>query len=837
MKKFLSMGIILSLCMAIGLIYSSVAIGGNHSLTKWENGKFDLVISLGWYATAADKVKLEQILELFAQDVWTMTEKNHSIRRLYVYPPNQVTNTTRDWHKADIRFLNNADAANAHVAGFMKAGDRIFIDDDMSDINEAGHALAHELGHYAYALYDEYAKDNQPPRDSSPQKNDNAKNTLMCAHWTYQNLSIPADYADRTKRNTAHYRMYGESCWETLITPVAYDSLLGLLGYLGYKNTRYKFTDLQSLDAIPALTNPVDNPDVEIIWMEGSEACIIVDVSGSMSSDGKMAMAQSGAKGYLDKLILDNDYAAIIKFESSASVVGALSKLDAATKTAFKATIDAMTANGGTDIGEALSLGLSTLTGSPRKGTFKYIILLTDGISESGALVPVPALRAANIPVFAIGLGADADMSTLNSIASGTSGKSYYGATAAAINAIYSDIASITTDDKLTARIKDNLNIAGKNTSSTTVVVDSSAQKAVFTASYPAGDTMAMVLTDPDGNVVNAGNVDTYANIVGIFEDGYINYEVTDPTIGNWIMELTCSASAGDSEIIMEAKTNSEFAIDLNVEGGTFPDPIVLAATVSRDYPITGLDIIATVTAPDNTEYTLDLLDDGNPPDAVAGDGLYTGAIINYQDGYYDFAVLASNADGNAVETSTGVITKQGSDSVDTAVADDFELLGSVQLEASGVDTYTHPNDFANAQALTIDGDLTPGIIQQDEDVNYYFFNATDGTSYTIYTNGLFPTTMETLVKIYSESDTGNVLLEDSRSMNGVASKIVYEADDDEKVYVTVEHGSPGTGIFGLGVRVAQPADGNPKTGIGAGIIPASKMTLTKDGCFISCIK
>jgi len=256
------------------LLSTSQLWSATHSLTRWEDGKFDLVVSLGWTPDAADKTKLKTVFELFAQDVWTMTEGHHSIRRLYVYTPNTDTNKARDWSKADIRFLNTADAANATIAGFKKTG-RIFVDDDLSDLSEVGHALAHELGHYAYAVYDEY-KDDQGPKPGFPHTNDTPKDSIMNYHWQWQNFSVPDDYESLTERRTAHYRMYGESIWETLVADKVYDSLWGGLGYLGYQNDRYLFSDLQGLDSPPLpLKKPTDNPKLEIIYMEGSEACII----------------------------------------------------------------------------------------------------------------------------------------------------------------------------------------------------------------------------------------------------------------------------------------------------------------------------------------------------------------------------------------------------------------------------------------------------------------------------------------------------------------------------------------------------------------------------------
>ncbi len=777
---------------------------GTHSLSKWESGKFDLVVSLGWIPTTADKTKLKTVFELFAQDVWTMTEGKHSIRRLYVYPPNPVTNKARDWKKADIRFLNTADAANATIAGFKKVG-RIYVDDDLSDLNEVGHALAHELGHYAYAVYDEY-KDDQGPKPGFPHTNDTPKDTIMNQHWTWQHYSVPADYTNAAKRKTAHYRMYGESIWETLISDASLDSLWAELGLLGYKNTRFGFTDLQSLDSVPSpLTKPTNNPNVEIIYMEGSEACIIIDDSGSMGSDNKMASAISGAKSYLDKLTVDSDYAAVVSFNSSATTIGALSLLDIATKTQFKTAIDGLTAGGGTNFDDALSAGYNILNDSTRKGTFKYIVFLSDG--EASVPYGVLAqLKAANIPVYAIGLGAGADMAALGAIASGTDGKSFFAATAAALNAIYSDISSVTTDDKLTARIKENLNLS-KNTASAEVVVDSTCKNATFSSSFPSSDTMAMELTMPDGTKVNIDNVDTFSNIALTAESGYIIYKVTDPAKGTWALELAASALSGESEVIIEGKTDSDYAISTIVQGGSYPDPILVVAEVTRNYPISGLTVDATVTAPDDTVSILPLYDDGISPDAVAEDGQYTGAISNYMDGNYQFEVFASNDTGSAVETSKGVALKNGTSSVTIPIAEDFAAMEATNLTASGVAAFIPNTIIGAAVELAVNGNKISGIIENDEDISYYYFNTVAGSSYTIYTSGLFNDTMKTLVTIYDSDKLDIPIAEDSDSMNNISAKIIHKADVDGVIYVTVQHGSPGTGTFDIAVRETQATD------------------------------
>lgn len=777
---------------------------GTHSLSKWEDGKFDLVVSLGWVPTEADKTKLKSVFELFAQDVWTMTEGTHALRRLYVYPPHPTTQKARDWEKADIRFLNTADAANATIAGFKKAG-RIYVDDDLSDLDEAGHALAHELGHYAYAVYDEY-KDNQGPAPGFPHTNDTPKDSIMNQHWTWQNFSIPADYTDPAQRATAHYRMYGESIWETLISEVAFDSLWSELGYLGYKNQRFAFTDLQALAAVPSpLTTPTDNPDVDIIYMEGSEACIIIDDSGSMGSDNKMASAKSGAKSYLEKLTLDSDHAAVVAFNSGATIIGSLSLLTSAKKAQFKTAIDGLSAGGGTNFDAALSTGHSLLTGSTRKGTFKYIVFLSDG--EASVPYGVLAqLKAASIPVYAIGLGTGADMVALGAIASGTDGKSYFAATSASLNAIYSDISSVTTDDKLTSRIKENLNIS-KNSVSHDVIVDPTCKTAFFSSSFPPGESMAMGLALPDGTRVTADNVDTFGNITLTAESGFATYRVTAPAIGTWTTTLTATAPTGDSEVILEGKTDSDYAVSTLVQGGRYPEPILIVATVSKNYPIRGLSVNATVTAPDDATVTLPLRDDGAPPDVVADDGQYTGAIIEYSDGDYRFDVTVSNASGKAVETSKGVTLKQGTSAVENPIGDNFAAMAVANLTASGVAAFIPNTTVGQATELTVNGPKVSGVIQNDEEITYYYFQATAGASYTLYTSGLFPDTMETLMALYDSPTLPAPLAQNTRGLKNSSAKIIHEAKEDGTLYVAVQHGSPGTGTFEIAVRDTQPTD------------------------------
>ncbi|MDD5773817.1 MAG: VWA domain-containing protein [bacterium] len=798
------------------LNYSTV-YAGSSSLTKWDSsGAFNLVISLKWKPTATDTTHLDTVFKLFASDVYKMTEGKHFLKTLYVYTPDPITNKEREWGKADIQFENNGDLANATPNGFTHNAGRIWVDDNLNDLNEVGHAMAHELGHYAYGLYDEY-KPTSTTYDSidyMPHSTDNRKITLMADHRTNQQFSLDSDYSSTTQ-NTAQWRMNESSCWATLVRDPIWDLFNPRLTS---QLPRYEFPDLNALANPTVLTQPAGAPDVEIIYMGGSEAVIIIDHSGSMAestsvnTSTKMQDAKSGAKSYLDKL-KETDYAAVVIYDDVVSTLASLALLDSTTKAGFKASIDTIAPGNNTAIGAALRSGLNILNASTRKGTFKYIVLLTDGLHNSGES-PTGAvltdLQSAGYPVYSIGLGANADMATLGAVSTGTRGKSYFASSAATLNAIYSDIQSMTSDDKLTAWVKDNLNLS-KPSKTTSVIVDPSSKKAIFSAAFPNTQKMGLSLIMPNNALVDSTTVSAFSNINYIKEPGYIIYEVTDPASGEWQMELSLSsADTTNIEVILEAKTDADYSLDLEANGGKYPEPILITATPYRRLNIKGATVEATVTVTDTTgavtTSAIGLKDDGLSPDYIAGDGKYTGIIANYINGDYTFNAKVSNPSGTSVETPHGTSIKAGSSIPEVKITENFNLSANASLKTSGVISDDYGSTFAGATRL-LDSTIVNGKLETDGDVDYFYFDATGGNSYTFYTSKLYPEDMITLIKLY-DSDSATVLGQDKTGNQGGGSNIIWHALSSKRCYLTVSHGNnKGTGVYSIGVKPTQTFD------------------------------
>ena len=162
----------------------------------------------------------------------------------------------------------------------------------------------------------------------------------------------------------------------------------------------------------------VENPQRDIY--------LVIDVSGSMADQSKITFAKNAASEFVNTFQLDesSDYRiGVISFESRVNILAKLTDEPSGLKDA----ISRLHAKGGTAMGVAISTADNLLSQETRPDVRKTVLLLTDGMSNEG-IHPIPAAQDAKgngITIFAVGYGNDADISTLNQIATITGGKSY----------------------------------------------------------------------------------------------------------------------------------------------------------------------------------------------------------------------------------------------------------------------------------------------------------------------------------------------------------------------------------------------------------------------------
>jgi Ca-activated chloride channel family protein len=133
---------------------------------------------------------------------------------------------------------------------------------------------------------------------------------------------------------------------------------------------------------------------------------LVIDHSGSMAADDvqptRLAAAQSAANTFISQLPSSVRVGAI-GFGSSPDTV----QQPVSDHTAARANIDAQTAGGGTDTGDALGLALQLLHGSSAKHPPSAVVLLSDGAANVGP-DPVTLARQAGherIPIYTVALG------------------------------------------------------------------------------------------------------------------------------------------------------------------------------------------------------------------------------------------------------------------------------------------------------------------------------------------------------------------------------------------------------------------------------------------------
>ncbi len=156
-----------------------------------------------------------------------------------------------------------------------------------------------------------------------------------------------------------------------------------------------------------------------------ADVVLVIDTSNSMSertSPGgptKLEAARDAAKTFVSQLVASRDQAAVIQFNSAATILAGLTPDPAIAG----AALDRLTQGGGTRIDLGIDAARAELTGPGRRaGNNPVLILLTDGAPSGTTPEEVRAAaaraQAERILMFTIGLGLDVDAGLLADIAS-----------------------------------------------------------------------------------------------------------------------------------------------------------------------------------------------------------------------------------------------------------------------------------------------------------------------------------------------------------------------------------------------------------------------------------
>ncbi len=275
----------------------------------------DMVMSIDWDfdspPAGLERTFIENILKQSSQSLYTMTEGRQMLGKVFVYKNGQFMNNT------DIQYLQKDGRANAHIGGIFNCQscrNQMFAGTGET-AEQHGKTLAHEFGHYVLALYDEYREvGGTSTEPGSPQDGDTPRDSIMHNHLGYVNLSTASDYPDASVQKTAHFRTYGKSAWEVLVSDPASDQT---------QVGRTQFDPFKNIQAPTAasLTRPATGweNDFQVVYMGSSNPSGTQTPSGGSGSTGV-------ASGTINAIIIDT---ATTKAHLDAQINAAVQAIDA----------------------------------------------------------------------------------------------------------------------------------------------------------------------------------------------------------------------------------------------------------------------------------------------------------------------------------------------------------------------------------------------------------------------------------------------------------------------------------------------------------------------------
>ena len=805
-------------------------------------------------ANDAEQRAYEDRIKALADALYQMTNGRHKLGKVTIYRNSELMDLV------DIQWFDDCGdvGPRASIGGFGKPGLHVrqcntWDGFDMSAPAPSGYTMAHELGHYIYSLFDEYAQEQcdaahiaagtcwiGTPRGTDTQTVPSIMNSQWVAAFPTSDLmghtgprsdflefSTPnrAPYTDGHAGTNAHKRVYGESIWTTLTRSSATDPKYDWL-------SRTHYADLVA-PAGPAYT--IINNDLadarselDIRWLGNQVAELMIDISGSMGGS-PIVNARTAANLLIDTLPEGKSAIGVGSFNAGTRQnfpITAIPDPDTGVRAGAKAAVNALSASGLTAMYDGLMLALDQVnayTAVPGQSGSGVVYLLSDGGDNASRFTPAQvtaAYRAAGVAIVALGYGSGAPTSVLSNLASETGGQYFQSpttlpeiqATFLAANAAFSSTMLV---------VNAVQTVDAGATQTFDVPVDSSMSDLQLNLSHrEAASSMTFRLLDPAGADTGLAPVCTGSTSC--------SFDLDSPAPGTYRVEMVSGAGIGiPVTVLATARPQGSEAYVVRAGFGrgqttTYPAPLLLEARVnSGGIGLTGLDVTARITDADGNDSTVTLLDDGRNGDARADDGTYTVSLPYSRNGLHSAVVTASNAAGLAQTTDVGTDgimfpgTGPGPVFVPRSVTENFSRAAAASSNVAGFMADDHADDPAGGACTVVADDNidTAGRIDAAGDVDCFSFtpSATD-TALSVRATRLAGG-MDAVITVYDAAGTTEIASFDmsasANSDSGLVATIPAATLDAAGHIVTVAHAdaTASMGSYNFSVGTALTSD------------------------------
>jgi len=558
--------------------------------------------------------------------------------------------------------------------------------------------IVHEMGHYLYGLYDEYAQGTDASRPSAPLDTDTPKNSLMHDQYKFPTFSTAGDYADPNTRKTAQARVYGNadgtggSNWEVLSRANSGQGFeapgqlaAGRRAFAAFAGANYPTqADLKK----PQLPD-AQLPNINYLDPKGPKQVLLLDSSTSTANFAKIVEAAKGVVGkapadgelaiYTSQLnAAKNGYNQSASFKTDddgkAKLIEALNKLTPQptvspnSDDSLKAAVaGVLSVRGGMDepasiaVFAAEDFNPTASIGDDARN--KKVTLNVVRITENTPSAKAQSARMQQVERRAATPKAMAQASTLEALAKKAGGA--YDSARTSTEAAKEASRALASDQKgvavLTTKTSDVL-AAGKSFQTTFQVAPTKVDKEpVVTWYFDPTDAkkLSFKLTGPDGKVyTNTAPGDLEFDLDA--DEGVADFFIPDDLTaksreGVWTAAVTSNATTAD---VIDFEVTSESGVNLQLEfiQKTSSQPArITAQFVGNGYPVAGANLVANIYNAETgvlVASNLAMVDNGQGVDAIANDGKYTvGVGSNLLVGNYYVEVLG-NTTASSVFTS-----------------------------------------------------------------------------------------------------------------------------------------------------------------------------------------
>lgn len=416
--------------------------------------------------------------------------------------------------------------------------------------------------------------------------------------------------------------------------------------------------DVSLVDGATALASDTNASSVSYSD-DNVDHVLIIDRSLSMADpsdpvvEHKLPAAKDAAYFYVD-VSRNNDGLAVVPYNHDQQPDPFdMASVNPTVRTDAKEYVEGLSADGATSIGDGLDEAVNQVDTSPTGNPYCSFILLSDGMENSSLYWSDVEMDVedSGCPVTTIAFGPESNETLMQEIATETGGLYLY-------NDVYvsqpnaPNAPSADSQDEMHLELADNYEYAltdqagrerlfkhedtinaltGPISNTHPLVLDGSETEVVFALDYSSTSfySLDIKLRRPDGTILEETQLNPYH-----FEDTNGNHRgwiIPAPMPGQWEIIIEAFYTSGldvPYQVLVSGRT--PLSVELlppymlgisTVTGNRVP----ICAIFAGDSPVGNGQLEAIVTAPDGTNTSLFLRDDGQNEDGNAGDGLFCG--------------------------------------------------------------------------------------------------------------------------------------------------------------------------------------------------------------------